>query len=230
MIEYTHKTDRDEVKSFGDRFGLHYESAVKARGLNHVCSDLILINCIRCLLEAVDQLSGSFDEILSDKNLLGKWVATRPACEFLVTAIPKWVDLDLSTTIGHELVSDRHVDAQIQSITADLYLFCLWAIWYGADTRSKAIFINNKATKVLQAAIKKNGHDWILNRAWCSCLAFVCLSDKAIEPRLQKVIRCQEDRSVNALPTKRKAEPQNSGCISGFGGLKEFIDEHGGCR
>lgn len=198
MIEYTFKTDREEVKSFGDRFGLHYESAVKARRLNHICSDLIMLGCIRWLLQATDQLSVSMDDIINNIEKMKLWIQVRPICEFLVEAIPKWCTLDFSTTIGHEIVIDRRIDAQIQSLTADFYLFCLWAIWYGADTRSKSIFVNNKATVVLQKAVKGHGHDWILNRAWCASLAFVCLSDKVIEPKLKEAIKQERERSINS--------------------------------
>lgn len=77
--------------------------------------------------------------------------------------------------------------------------------------------------------IKKYGHDWIMNRAWCSALAFIILSEKAIEPRFQKMMKYQEERSITSLHSsaatvdKCSADNNNKGYISGFGGLNDLI-------
>lgn len=223
----TYKTDKAVIKDCGAKFANHYRDAYKNRRFNHLCSDLIAIDAIKGLLEATDRLSIPLDDILSNREKVYKWIDTRPICEFLVTLIPNWVDLSLETVLDHDIVIDKNVDKQIQGITTDFYLFCLWAIWYGADTRSKAVFVNNKATKTLQMTIKKYGHDWIMNRAWCSALAFIILSEKAIEPRFQKMMKYQEERSITSLhssaSTADKCSANTKGYISGFDNLGDLI-------
>ena len=202
-------TDRKEVQRIGYTIGAGLMPWWDAADYPHLCSELIHMNFIQILLKICDKFSVNIDDITNDRVAVYNFVQGRAACETLMYILPMFGQPGERLALSAEdMARCGRLDDMAHKVTADIYTFCLWAIWYGAKPASKRIFINNKASKVLQKCIATYGHKGIIDLTWCACTAYVILCDKVMQPILDKMRRCEDDRNINAIKTKRIAPAQ----------------------
>lgn len=208
IMHIDQNTDRKEIQRIAYKIGSGLAPMFFNSDYGHLCSELIHLEIIQILLQIVDRLSCKLDEIINDKVKVYNWIQGRAAVETLMYALPMFSPGNLKYAIDEYSVMSAGLDAMPEKITEDLYVFCLWAIWYGAKQSSKQQLMNNAATKVLQKCIKTYTHLGIIDRAWCACCAYVIVSDKVMSPTLEKFRKCQDDRSITAIKTKASPEIQ----------------------
>lgn len=199
-------TDRKEIQRIAYKIGSGLAPMFLDSDYGHLCSELIHLEIIQVLLQIVDRLSCRFNEIINDKVKVYNWIQGRAAVETLMYTLPMFSPGDLKFAVDAYNFTPSDLETLPEKISEDLYLFCLWAIWYGAKQSSKQRLMNNAATKVLQKCIKTYTHEGIMNRAWCACCAYVIVSDKVMSPTLEKFRKCQDDRSITAIKTKTSPE------------------------
>lgn len=203
VIQITHKTDRKEIQRIAYIIGASLLPQYQATDYAHMCSDLIHLEIIQILLQIVSRLSMSMNDITNDRVRVYNWIQGRAAVEALMYALPMLSHGNLKYAIDEYSIMSSGIDTMPEKITADLYLFCLWAIWYGAKQPCKQKLLNNAATKTLQKCIKTYGHDGIIDRTFCACCAYVIISDKVMSPILEKMRRGIDDRAITAIKTKQ---------------------------
>lgn len=224
----THMTDRKEIQRIGYIIGAGLLPKFDAKDYGHLCSDLIHLEIIQTLLQIVSRLSYKLDDITSNRIKVFNWIQGRAAVEVLMYALPMLSPGNLKYAVDEYSLLAAGLEDMPKKITEDLYLFCMWSIWYGAKQSSKQQLLNNAATKTLQKCIKAYGHNGIIDRTWCACCAYVILSDKVMSPILDRMRSGIDDRSVTAIKTKAETTittDRRGKTISDIHALKSLISK-----
>ena len=227
VVLITEDTPRDEVVRIGDLIGYGLKDKFKSKDYPHACSDLIHLSAVSMLGELSHRLGRPMSEMKDSRKYAQWWLTGRPTVEAMMHAVEHWIEIDVKSALNASIVKERNLEKLPDDIATDFYLFCMFAIWYGAKPECKRKLLNNKATNTLQKAIKTFGVNGILNRLWIACVSYMSCCDKIFEPSWNSYISGKEERSIRKLASDDapnvKKERNGDKSVNSFAALGSLI-------
>lgn len=184
----------------------------------HACSDLIHLSIITNLSEIASKLSLPLSEMMDNRKYVYWWMKSMPTMRALFHAIPHWAELDISMALNAPVIKSKDIETLPEQISIGCYLFCMFAVWYGAKPDCKRKILNNRATKTLNNAMKTMGAKGILTQMWMAATQFVVLGEKVFEPAWQRMTTGRDDRKINSM-SARTARQMRKREVSSFADL-----------
>lgn len=224
--EITWETDNKEMQRIGYLIGSGLLTNYQAKDYAHLASELVHLGIPQIFLQISTKLSDNLSEILSDRVRIYNWMQGKAACECMMYALPIWTASTNKFQIDIAGLIRNGIEDMPGKIAMDLSLFAIWCVWYGCKSTCKQEIINNAAAKTLQKCIKSYGHDGIIDRTWCACVAYTIMCNKIIIPTWEKMKRGIDDRSINAIKTPHTATIQadrRGRSVSAFDDLKTLL-------
>lgn len=206
--EITWETDNKEIQRVGYTIGAGLLKMYQEKDYAHLASELVHLAIPQIFLQISTKLCDPLSQILSDRVKVYNWLQGKAACESMMYALPVWTSSTNKFQIDLEGLIRSGVEEMPCKIATDLALFSMWCVWYGCKSTCKQEIINNSTQKTLQKCIKSIGHDGIIDRTWCACVAYTILGNKVIIPTWEKIKRGVDDRSINAIKTPHAATLQ----------------------
>jgi hypothetical protein len=227
IVQITMDTPREEVVRIGNLIGDKLKDKIKSKDYAHACSDLIHIQIIQMLSEISTRLGRPMSEMKDSRKYAQWWLNGRPTVEATMHALEHWIDIDINAALKAPIVQQKNLETLPEDIATNFYLFCMFAVWYGAKSDCKRIILNNKATNTLQKAIKTMGVNGILNRLWVSCISYMSCCEKIFEPSWEMYISGKEKRSIREIAATDKVdvkkERNGDKSVNSFAALSSLI-------
>ena len=227
MEVVSYKTPVERVDEIGERIGSALKGAIENGKYREACSDLIHTGIVHVLWYTARKLNAPVSKTVSNRTYVWWWIGAQPAMRALLKAIPQWGELDMRIAMGAPILrsEQKEADNVPADIASRIYLFVMFAIWYGASADSKRRLLNNKETIVLQKAMKAMGVRGILTQLWMGVTQFVCLSEKIYLPAWERMCRGADERTMGEI-VRECEQPTNDRVkvANGFGQLKNLLE------
>lgn len=227
----TKDTPMETIEKFGDIMGKTLKPHFAEKRYAQACSSLISINVVQTLGMCATHLNGSLSGMASDKLRVYWWVTSAPVMRALLRAIPMWCTMDMSVIQSAPILKSKQIERVPFDISVGMYLFCMFAVWYGTTPDCKRRILNNKETTSLTKVVRTLGVDGILTQLWMAVAQYVSLTDKVFEPAWKRMSSGRDDRSLSEI-IKDCPQPacECDNVANGFHQLKDLLEARHGRR
>lgn len=228
----TRDTPMETIERFGDIMGKTLKPHFAEKRYAQACSSLISINVVQTLGMCATHLNGSLSAMTSDKLRVYWWITSAPVMRALLRAVPMWCNtMDVRVISSAPILKSKQIERVPFDISVGMYLFCMFAVWYGATPDCKRRILNNKETASLTKAVRTLGADGILTQLWMAVAQYVSLTDKVFEPAWERMTSGRDERSLCEI-IKDSPQPacECDNVASGFHQLKDLLEARHGRR
>lgn len=226
-IIITYETPVAEIERVAHLIGNGLAPQFSSGDYAHACSDLIHLAIITNLSEIATKLSLPLSQMKDDRKHIYWWMQGMPTMRALLHAIPHWAELDAAMALSAPVLKTKDIETIPEQISIGCYLFCMFAVWYGAKPDCKRKILNNRATKTLNNAMKTMGIKGVLTQMWMAATQYVVLGEKVFEPAWQRIISGRDERAINRMSDK-SAKPVRRGRkveCSSFADLAQIVSK-----
>lgn len=196
----------DQLNIYGTKLGLSVKPDLDAKRYDHVCSWLISYNVIGELEQMADLTLHTYSEVIESFSLMTRWVNLAKIARCLRVALDMWHNPQAGIIFDNAYLSSK-MDDYPTRIHEDLCTVAAWITYRGADGASIRRVLPSKIQNDIRKIIQKVGDDGIISMFWRSIIAFISMSEKAIEPIYKESFRhgVKESCCINSFGDALKA-------------------------
>ncbi len=151
------------------------------------------------MIVITSNLAKPLSEIRSDKKLLLYWHYCRHVFELFFNACGYWGDVIDYKQVLETNFTAGNMEVFPNAIADDIAVFSLLAIYFGADAATYRKMINTKTEKTITKMLKKDGIKGCMAFALRSCIAYMSIDDRVVDPALKAIYSGKDNRSINHL-------------------------------
>lgn len=194
------KLSKEKLHEYGVKIGELVKPDMTARRYDHACSWMIELKILEELGEIALLTKNTYSEIIGSFTLMTRWVNHAKLVKCLITALEHWLN-PTASVVFDEYYLKTDIENYPMKIHEDISVFVAWAIYRGADSSSIRRELPSRIQQNVQTIIKKIGDDGIVSMLWRSLVAYMSITEKAIEPKYRESFKhgVKESTAINSM-------------------------------
>jgi hypothetical protein len=199
MNEIIHcRMSSEQLSLYGSKIGLSVKPDLDAHKYDHVCSWLIAYNVVELLGDICDLTKHSYTEITGSFSLMTKWVNLAKLSRCIKVSLDMWHNPKAEIIFDAAYLGSSMNDYPSR-IHDDLCVVSAWIVIRGADGASVRRNMPSKVQSDIRKIVKAVGDDGIISTFWRSIVAFISITEKAIEPIYRECFKHGRKETANMV-------------------------------
>lgn len=175
------RLSNEQLNIYGSKLGISVKPDIESKRYDHVCSWLISYNVVGELEQMADLTKHTYSEVIESFSLMTRWVNLAKIARCLRVALDMWHNPQAGIIFDSAYLGSK-MDDYPARIHEDLCTVAAWITYRGADGASIRRVLPSKIQNDIRKIIQKIGDDGVISMFWRSIVAFISMSEKAVEP------------------------------------------------
>lgn len=171
----------EALKEYGRKIGETVKPDMDAGRYDHVGSWLLCFKMVDELGEMSVLSKRGYSEIVGSFSLMTRWINYSRIARCMLAAVEFWLKPQ-AQVVFDDYYLKTPLEEYPMRIHEDLSVFATWVIINGADSASIRREIPSRVVTQMRKITKKVGADGIICMFWRSLVAWLALTEKAIDP------------------------------------------------